>query len=129
SYPLRNIQVNVTHTDLTLIFAHNYVTSQPRNTSTDLHMNDLSLNFEGLWRYGPVMHKVTKYDLVGRPDYSLWYGYEEDVAEVFSLLVHLFRTAANMSPVQSKKTSVQTHSKESSGFSYMEFDMDVEEDV
>ncbi|KAJ5423698.1 hypothetical protein N7491_008914, partial [Penicillium cf. griseofulvum] len=80
SYPLRNIQVNVTHTDLTLIFAHNYVTSQPRNTSTDLHMNDLSLNFEGLWRYGPVMHKVTKYDLVGRPDYSLWYGYEEDVA-------------------------------------------------
>ncbi|KAJ5926428.1 hypothetical protein N7516_008201 [Penicillium verrucosum] len=31
-------------------------------------------------RYGPVTHKGLKYDLVGRPDYSLWYGDEEDVA-------------------------------------------------
>lgn len=63
-----------------LIFAHHFVTSQPSTTSSDMNMNDLNLNAEGLWRYGPVMHKDTKHDLVGRPDYSLWYGNEEDVA-------------------------------------------------
>ncbi|KAJ5425590.1 hypothetical protein N7465_000660 [Penicillium sp. CMV-2018d] len=42
-------------------------------------MNDLHLNAEGLWRYGPVIHKDLKYDLVGRPDYSLWYCNEEDI--------------------------------------------------
>ena len=35
--------------------------------------------------------------------------------------MHMFRTAAT--PVQSEKTSVQTHSKESSGVSYMRFDL------
>ncbi|KAJ5967220.1 hypothetical protein N7501_003468 [Penicillium viridicatum] len=187
-----------------LVFAHNYVTSQPDSTPTDLHMNELHLNAEGLWRYGPVTHKGLKYDLVGRPDYSLWYGNEEDVAvsivvveakggagassgvsqtlgymgcvhrrrkdlqkvdstvygvvsdgqcwvflkinndsewtehmiptrlgnyqEVLGLLMHMFRTAATMSPIQSEKTSVQTHSKESSGGSYMGFDVDAEEE-
>ncbi|KAJ5238139.1 hypothetical protein N7489_008230 [Penicillium chrysogenum] len=42
--------------------------------------NDLNLNAEGLSRYGPVIYKDTKHDLIGRPDYSLWYGNKEDVA-------------------------------------------------
>lgn len=40
----------------------------------------------------------------------------------------MFRTAATMSPVQSEKISVQTHSKESSGDPYMGFDVDAEEE-
>ncbi|KAI2702042.1 hypothetical protein DTO012A7_1007 [Penicillium roqueforti] len=187
-----------------LIFAHHFVTSQPSTTSSDMNMNDLNLNAEGLWRYGPVMHKDTKHDLVGRPDYSLWYGNEEDVAvsvvvvetkgvesvtsgvsqtlgymgcvhrrrkdlqkkdatvygvvsdgqcwwflkinndsewseyiitarhgnyqEVVGILVHMFRTAATMSPAQSEGTSLQTHSKEASAESYMEFDEEAVED-
>lgn len=105
--PLGNVQANVTHnwfdqaewmdafgksvpnealTRITLnnllIFAHHFVTSQPGTTSSDMKMNDLNLNLnaEGLWRYGPAIYKGAKYDLVGRADYSLWYGNEEDVA-------------------------------------------------
>ncbi|CRL20975.1 unnamed protein product [Penicillium camemberti] len=48
--------------------------------------------------------------------------------EVLGFLVHMFRTAATMSPVQSEKISVQTHSKESSGDPYMGFDVDAEEE-
>ena len=34
--------------DNLLVFAHHYVTSQPASISTDLNMNDLHLNAEGL---------------------------------------------------------------------------------
>ncbi|KGO37473.1 hypothetical protein PEX1_101350 [Penicillium expansum] len=49
--------------------------------------------------------------------------------QVLGLLVHIFRAAAVMSPIQSENTSVQTHSKESSGVSYLEFDEEKEEDA
>lgn len=47
--------------------------------------------------------------------------------EVVGLLVYIFHAAALMSPVQSEKTSIQTHSKESSDVSYMGFDVEEED--
>ncbi|KAJ5967199.1 hypothetical protein N7501_003447 [Penicillium viridicatum] len=48
--------------------------------------------------------------------------------EVVGILVHMFRTAATMSPAQSEGTSLQTHSKEASAESYMGFDEEAVED-
>lgn len=42
--------------------------------------------------------------------------------------MHIFRTAATMSPAQSEGTSLQTHSKEASAESYMGFDEEAVED-
>ncbi|KAJ5964768.1 uncharacterized protein N7479_004644 [Penicillium vulpinum] len=182
-----------------LTFSHDYVTSKSDSTGHDVH-----LNAEGLWRYGPVTYKGAKYDLTGRPDYTLWYGTEAEVAvsvvvveaksgasamsgvsqalaymgcvhrrrkdlmktdttvygvatdgqyfvflkinnnsewseyiisarnnnfqEVIGLLVHIFRTAMTISPLQSEETSLASHSKESSSLSYIEFDAEEEVD-
>lgn len=58
-----------------LACSHHHVTSHSDNVSNEIH-----INARGRWRYGPVVHKGAKYDLIGRPDYSLWYGTKEDVA-------------------------------------------------
>ncbi|KAL2705020.1 hypothetical protein AAEP93_000270 [Penicillium crustosum] len=181
-----------------LVCAHRHVTSRFDNLNNAIH-----INAEGHWRYGPVVHKGAKYDLIGRPNYSVWYGTQEDLAvsvvvveaksgttatsgvaqtlgymgcvhrrrkdlaklnltvygvvtdgqyfvflkinddsqwsehiistrldnykEALGLLVHFFHSAAVMSPLQSEKASIQTHSKESSSVSYMEFDEEGEE--
>lgn len=58
-----------------LVCSHHHITSHSDDTSNTVH-----LNAEANWRYGPVVHDKMKYDLIGRPDYSLWYGPKEDVA-------------------------------------------------
>ncbi|CAI7572193.1 unnamed protein product [Penicillium discolor] len=58
-----------------LVCSHHHVTSHSDNVSNEIH-----INAGGRWWYGPVVHKGAKYDLIGRPDYSLWYGTKEDVA-------------------------------------------------
>lgn len=57
-----------------LVDAHHHVRSHYDN------VKGLHLNAEALWRYGPVVYKDAKYDLVGRPDYSVWYGTKEEIA-------------------------------------------------
>lgn len=58
-----------------LVYAHRHATSRSDNLNNTIH-----INAEGHWRYGPVVHKGTKFDLIGRPDYSIWYGTQEDLA-------------------------------------------------
>ncbi|KAJ5501304.1 hypothetical protein N7453_006121 [Penicillium expansum] len=181
-----------------LVCSHHYITSHSEDMSNNVH-----LNAEANWRYGPVVQDGMKYDLIGRPDYSLWYGTKEDVAvsvvvveaksgatatsevpqtlgymgcahrkrkelgkmdstvygvvsdgqyfvflkinddsewcehivsarlnnyrQVLGLLVHIFRAATIMSPMQSEHTPVQIHSREYSGVSYLGFDEEKDE--
>lgn len=60
--------------DLLFVYAHNIATCQPNRGQT------ISIQTEKHWVFEPVRHEKQQYALVGRPDYAVWYGNDNEVA-------------------------------------------------
>ncbi|KAJ5969178.1 hypothetical protein N7501_005426 [Penicillium viridicatum] len=58
-----------------IFYAHEHV-----QTSRPTKSNPIYVQAERTWSYGPVRWKGKLWSLKGRPDYSIWYGNEEEVS-------------------------------------------------
>ncbi|KAJ5497427.1 hypothetical protein N7463_009414 [Penicillium fimorum] len=61
--------------DILLIYAHDIATS-----GNSISGRDISVQTGKQWTYGPVRWNHKNYTLVGKPDYTVWYGESEQTA-------------------------------------------------